>query len=115
MRAKDGESVGSSPVDVPLDYRPRPCADVLELDMDDGVILFNRSLNLVHNLNPSAATVWKACDGKRTVRDIVRLLARAYRLKEADAITQIASVIGEFDALGLTEDPATPAAPDSTE
>ena len=48
---------------VPTAYRPRKAADVLELDMGDGIILYNHDSNLVHHLNPSAAILWALCDG----------------------------------------------------
>ena len=39
---------------VAVDYAPRKRADVLELDMGDGVVLYDSSSRLVHHLNPSA-------------------------------------------------------------
>ena len=56
-----------APMTVPESYRPSKCAEVLELDVGDGLILYNHDSSLVHHLNPSAALVWQLCDGEASV------------------------------------------------
>lgn len=48
-------------------------------ELDGETLLYRHSLKKLIYLNESAALVWKLCDGKRTVREIVGLLADAYR------------------------------------
>lgn len=91
---------------VPSAYRPRRCADVLELDMGDGLILYNHDGDLVHHLNPSAGIVWQLCDGEARVADLGREIAEEYGLDPEITLAQVSSVIAEFDALGLVEDAA---------
>ena len=90
---------------VPLSYRPRKSADVLELDMGDGLILYNHDGDLVHHLNPSAGIVWQLCDGDVTVGELGRDIAEEYGLDPEVVERQVATVIAEFDTLGLVEDP----------
>jgi PqqD family protein of HPr-rel-A system len=91
---------------VPLQYTPRHKATVLELDMSDGVILYDDTASLVHHLNPSAAVIWQICDGSGTVGELARDLAEEYGL-DIDLIReQVAQVVAEFDALGLVENGA---------
>jgi Coenzyme PQQ synthesis protein D (PqqD) len=85
-------------------YRPRKCADVLELDMGDGLILYNHDGDLVHHLNPSAGIVWQICDGTATVAELAADISSEYGLEVERAQTEVAGVIAEFDALGLVED-----------
>ena len=41
-------------------------------EMPDEVLVYDLDSNKAHCLNQSAALVWKSCDGKNTVSDIVR-------------------------------------------
>jgi PqqD family protein of HPr-rel-A system len=89
---------------VPAEYRPVKVSDVLELDMGDGLILFNHDSSLVHHLNPSAALVWQLCDGEASVSQLAREIAEEYELARDDVLDQVAAVIAEFDALDLVRD-----------
>jgi PqqD family protein of HPr-rel-A system len=89
---------------VPAEYRPAKGADVLELDMGDGLILFNHDSSLVHHLNPSAALVWQLCNGEASAGELAAEIAEEYGLGGDEVFQQVASVIAEFDALDLVED-----------
>jgi PqqD family protein of HPr-rel-A system len=95
---------GSAPMAVPDSYRPSKRADVLELDMGDGLILYNHDSTLVHHLNPSAALVWQLCDGEVSVDRLAGEIADEYGLKPLEVLEQVSAVIAEFDALDLVED-----------
>jgi hypothetical protein len=95
---------GVPPMTVPQGYRPAKCAEVLELDMGDGLILYNHDWSLVHHLNPSAAIVWQLCDGKASVSQLATEIAEEYGLKSPEVLEQVSAVIAEFDALDLVED-----------
>lgn len=41
-------------------------------EMPDEVLVYDMQTNKAHCLNRSAATVWKSCDGTKSVADIVR-------------------------------------------
>jgi PqqD family protein of HPr-rel-A system len=112
----DPEIPGSGPpgsgagLTVPPGYVPRRDPDVLELDLEDGLILYNRDSSLVHHLNPTARIVWYLCDGTADVGRLAAEIAEEYGL-EADPIrTQVAALVAELDAVGLVEDAAPPAA-----
>jgi hypothetical protein len=104
----DGAENPPAPMTVPAHYRPAKCADVLELDMGDGLILYNHDSSLVHHLNPSAALVWHLCDGEASVGDLAAEISAEYQLKQVEVREQVAAVIAEFDALDLVEDAALP-------
>jgi PqqD family protein of HPr-rel-A system len=89
---------------VPLSYRPRKAAEVLELDMGDGLILYNHDSSLVHHLNPSAGVLWHLCDGDATVEQLGSEVAEEYGLQPANVQQEIAGWVAELDALGLIED-----------
>jgi PqqD family protein of HPr-rel-A system len=89
---------------VPPEYRPSKAADVLELDMGDGVILYNHDSSLVHHLNPSAAILWKLCDGEASVGQLAKEIAEEYGLEPKEVEVQVTAVVAEFDALDLVVD-----------
>ena len=100
------EDAGRPPVQmtVPAEYRPAKVAEVLELDMGDGLILFNHDSSLVHHLNPSAALIWQLCNGEASVGQLAGEIAEEYELGGDEVFEQVASVIAEFDALDLVQD-----------
>lgn len=89
---------------VPPDYRPRKRADVLELDMGDGFILYNHDSSLVHHLNPTAAIVWQLCEGEASVRQLSEEIALEYGVTVDNVEMQVVTLVAELDALGLLED-----------
>ena len=57
--------------------RNRPLArtdGVLTEDVDDEVITYDERTDVACRLNRTAALVWRKCDGKHTVEDLVRVL-----------------------------------------
>ncbi len=109
-----GSAEGSSEAtgfSVPLVYVPRKDADVLELDLEDGLILYDRNANLVHHLNPSARIVWFLCDGITDLGKLAGEIAEEYHLDAQDVAAQVAGLVAELDAVGLVED-ANPAISD---
>jgi pyrroloquinoline quinone biosynthesis protein D len=107
----DGDAEGHEPMSdggltVPVGYRPEKAADVLELDMEDGFILFNHDSSLVHHLNPSAAIIWQLCDGSATISELATDVSAEFHLDEGETVRQLVSVIAELDALGLVKDAA---------
>jgi hypothetical protein len=97
-------SRSSSAMTVPPEYRPRRAVEVLELDMGDGVILYSNHSRLVHHLNPSAALLWRLCEGEATVKDLAGTIAREYGLEPGVVLDEISGVVAEFDALDLVRD-----------
>lgn len=93
---------------VPPEYVPLRRADVLQLDMGDRLILYHRDLGLVHHLNASAAILWRRCDGTTSTLHLARDIAAHHGLDRAEVERQVASVIAEFDTLGLVDDAVTP-------
>ncbi len=89
---------------VSVDYVPRKKADILELDMGDGFIIYNHDSSLVHHLNPSASLIWQLCDGEATVAELAQDIADEYNLDPERMRQEVAGLVGELDTLGLLED-----------
>jgi PqqD family protein of HPr-rel-A system len=102
--AEGHERVNDDGLTVPVEYRPEKAADVLELDMEDGFILFNNDSSLVHHLNPSAAIIWQLCDGSATISELAADISAEFHIEEGETVKQLVGVIAELDALGLVKD-----------
>jgi len=89
---------------LPVSYAPRRRGDVLEIDLGDGLIIYDRDANLVHHLNPSAATVWRMCEGRRTVGEVVQAIVDGVRASPHEVNAQVTDLLRELHELGLTED-----------
>lgn len=86
---------------MPLSYVPHRVPTVSELEVGDGLILYVEDADLIHRLNASAQLVWRLCDGEATVGQLSSEIADEYGLDLKEVRVQIASLVGELDALGL--------------
>lgn len=104
-RARSAGSIGASgTLTVFPHYAPRKRADVLELDMGDGVILYNHDSSLVHHLNPSASITWHLCDGHTTIEELAAEISSEFALNPSQVLADVSAVVAELDVLGLVED-----------
>jgi hypothetical protein len=85
-------------------YAPRRRGDVLEIDLGDGLIIYDRDANLVHHLNPSAALVWRMCEGTSSVGELVQVIVEVLGSSPHEVNAQVTDLLQELDELGLTED-----------
>src|SRR5689334_9384226 len=49
---------------------------LLTEDLEDELLVYDSRTDVAFSLNPSAALVWRNCDGKRSPRDLVRVLEK---------------------------------------
>jgi PqqD family protein of HPr-rel-A system len=101
-QAREGGSVGT--IAVAGSYRPRKHPDVLELDMGDGVVLYDGRSRLVHHLNPSASAIWHLVDGEAAVDQLASEISEELSLDRGEVEEQLSGLVAELDALGLVED-----------
>jgi PqqD family protein of HPr-rel-A system len=85
-------------------YVPRKRSDLLELDMGDGIILYDDASHLVHHLNPSASIIWQLFDGEVDASTLATETSEELGVDLDQARADIAALITELEALGLVED-----------
>jgi PqqD family protein of HPr-rel-A system len=100
----DGDGNALAVSSVPAEYVPNKKADVLELDMGDGVILYDDASSLVHHLSPSASVIWQLCRGDASVGTLAGEIAEELHQDPDRMRTEISVLLAELDALGLVED-----------
>src|SRR5262245_13504086 len=74
-------------------------------DVPDEDLIFDLESNKAHCLNLTAATVWKSCDGKTSVRDIASILEKQSGKKVSDDLVWLA--IEQLNENNLLQDKAT--------
>ena len=87
-------------------YVPRKRSDLLELDMGDGIILYDDASKLVHHLNPSASIIWQLFEGEANASTLATETSEELGVDLDQARADIAALITELEALGLVEDAA---------
>jgi hypothetical protein len=111
-RQSDGG--GAVSLAVASEYTPRKRVDVLELDMGDGIVLYDPSSRLVHHLNPSASLLWQLSEGDASVGQLVTEISEELDLEPSQVHEQFMGLVAEMDALGLltdTNEPSDPTGP----
>lgn len=70
-------------------------------EVEDGLLVYDESRDTAHSLNRTAAIVWRSCDGKRDVADLVGVLAD--ELGEAADEDLVRVAVHDLAANGLIE------------
>jgi Coenzyme PQQ synthesis protein D (PqqD) len=76
-----------------LNSIPTPRRDFSLQQMDGETLLYRRSLKKTIYLNESATAVWQLCDGRRTVQQVVDILANAYPEAHAEVAADVNDAI----------------------
>jgi hypothetical protein len=74
--------------------------------VEDEVLVYDLSRHKAHCLNQSAATVWKHCDGIRSVGELARTVARELDIQFDEQMVWLA--IGQLDQARLFEERVAP-------
>ena len=67
------------------------------------MLVYDRSRDEAHCLNPAAALVWANCDGQTTIAEMARLLEAEMKAPVADEIIWFA--LNQLEQSGLLDDP----------
>jgi hypothetical protein len=81
--------------------RPVRSQRVAERSVDGEMVLYDPELKCVHVLNPTAAYVWRMCDGTHAPTDIVAALVSHYPESRADIAIDVPSILESFRAADL--------------
>lgn len=64
--------------------------DLVVCELPDEVLVYDLKNNHAHCLNSTAAVVWRYCDGKRTVAELVKVVAQELRAPFDEQVVQLA-------------------------
>jgi Coenzyme PQQ synthesis protein D (PqqD) len=75
-------------------------ADLVVRELPDELLVYDLQRDKAHCLNRSAAFVWKQCNGRRTVGDVARALAKELRTPVDEQTVWLAlEQLGKFNLL----------------
>ena len=69
---------------------------LMEYHLEDELTVYDATSDVVHILNPTAAEVWRLCDGTNAVDEIVSMLAQTYDLNPEDVEADVLEVIEQL-------------------
>jgi hypothetical protein len=92
---------------------PHRRTDVVEQVMDGEAVLYDPVSRFTFRLNPTAAQVWRQCDGRSTVDDVVQQLCAQYEVDSDTALDDVLQMIALLATQGLVF--ARPAEAETTE
>jgi hypothetical protein len=110
LRRTKGQEDDGGPSLVPDTYVPSRRADVVELDMEDGLVLFDPRTSLVHHLNSTARVVWRLFDGTASIGILSDDVADELGLDRFEVERQVTTLVAQLEEMHLIEDGRTPSA-----
>lgn len=82
---------------------PKRRADVTSRDVNGELLILDRRLEQVHQLNSTACYIWLRCDGNTTVAEVVASMAHDFGLQTEDVKNDVLQIISQFRSLQLLE------------
>ncbi|MGH9056516.1 MAG: PqqD family protein, partial [Acidimicrobiales bacterium] len=68
---------------VTADFVPTSRPDVVGVDVDGEIVLYDEARRVLHRLNPTASALWLCLDGSGTLADIAADIADVYQADPA--------------------------------
>jgi Coenzyme PQQ synthesis protein D (PqqD) len=84
-----------------IDVVPIPATDLQTEVVEGEVLLYDPKQTRAVYLNPTAALVFSLCDGKRSVREIIRVLSECYPDGAASLSNDVLTTINELRENGV--------------
>ena len=88
---------------LPAPTLPRPRSSVSLRLVDGEALLYDRESRAMHILNPTAARIWKWCDGKATRAEIIEKMAAVYAASLDQISRDVCKTLSSFQEMGLLE------------
>jgi hypothetical protein len=86
-----------------VENRPKTRAGLSSCVIGGEIVVLDRDGSTVHQLNSTASYIWERCDGRLTVAEIARDVAKAYGVEPERAASDVAASVTRFQELGLLE------------
>lgn len=83
-------------------WRPERVNGIEEQRAGEDLVLYDPRAGRLHHLNPTAAAVWRLCDGTSTLDDIVAKVSVEFALEPEDSpAADIDSLLREWRLIGI--------------
>ena len=99
---------------MPAKQNPRRGGDVQTEDLPDGsTLLFHPSNLMTYPISSSASLVWRACDGRHSMDEIVDQIETEYEVDRETVKKDVNRLLDDFAQFGLLQDWQKPASADT--
>lgn len=95
-------------MELPFSVVGPPAPHVVESEVGGNISLYDSATEEVLVLNETASDVWRLCDGSQTLDEVVKLLARSYRVEPSDIHAEVVETVQGFRERGLLADGPAP-------
>ena len=75
---------------------PRRRGGIVHQVMDAEALLYDQLSGCTHRMNKTALSVWRACDGRSTTREVAQGLAETYEVSLERALEDVEQLIAAF-------------------
>ena len=82
---------------------PRQNPHVSVKDIDGQIIILDRPHGKLHELNTTASYVWRCCDGRATVSEIVAAIAREFDADPSTVERDVTGILQQLERVQLIE------------
>lgn len=72
-------------------------------EVNEEMVILDRSAGHVHQLNTTATFIWQRCDGEHSTEDISRELAKVFEVDATTLDRDVEEALRQLAALGLLE------------
>jgi len=83
--------------------RPHPTRGILGKDLGDEYLFYDSAQERVHVLNATAREIYLLCDGRASVREIVRRFGAQFDVDDTTARRDVEETLDRLLALGLVD------------
>ena len=75
--------------------------EVVQVEIDGEIVLYDDSAKVMHRLSPTAGQVWRCLDGSGSLAEIAADLADIYQSDPGQVLTDVITTTREFESAGL--------------
>jgi hypothetical protein len=86
-----------------LTLKPRSKPDFRLEEIDGELLLYHPAQTTILYCNTSASLIWQLCDGRRTIEEIINLLAAAFEQEPETVSNEVTATIDLFCNAGAME------------
>ncbi len=81
--------------------RPIQCAKTTLQDVGNELLVLDRETNRLHHLNPTASWIYRRCDGRSSVENLVDALTEQFAVERDTVERDLLQTLAQLRTLGL--------------
>ncbi len=79
----------------------RRSTELVAMELEDEIVIYDEREDVIHHLNPTAAIIWRSCDGSATVGELALALSASAGLPADRIRRDVARAVRQLGDAGL--------------